>query len=517
MIAALTVAGATVPNLGGFMGARRMLGIGLVALTTALTIAVPAGAEACVAGGDQDKIHEKLTGPGVKVTLCPGALFQLTAPVRFTAPGQEITSELATNPATLRIDKDTFATAVDGQDIDGVALRNVVVDGAHARFGDEHVDQLRHALVKMGGASDQVVSGTVLLEPRGWTALHFFEGEVTNSVPRCQRAQALGNRIGPAGNPVPDRKWADGISLACGNSVVRDNIITDATDGGIVVFGAPGSIIENNTIIAKTREMLGGINLVDYKPMNGNYTGTVVRGNVIEAKSAFIKVGMAMGLPVWDCKEGTVHGATVTGNTLRGLHMGYGYAMNRVSGWTFTGNVDESRHVGVPAAGCGGPVSDPAGYQKQVVSDDSVLQPGFADAQLDYVLGVTEPEILKVGTSPAKCTWMEPDEALFPDRSQLSCDGRFKLTLQLDGNLVLTWAATGQPLWDSGTAGVRSAVALLQQDGNFVIYDSAGHPVWFTDTHDHPGARLAVQDDGNVVVYAPSGQALWAAGTGGHR
>jgi hypothetical protein len=55
--------------------------------------------------------------------------------------------------------------------------------------------------------------------------------------------------------------------------------VQDATDGGIVIFGAPGSSVKNNTIVAKTRTLLGGINLVDYAPMNGNYTGTTVTGN----------------------------------------------------------------------------------------------------------------------------------------------------------------------------------------------------------------------------------------------
>lgn len=36
------------------------------------------------------------------------------------------------------------------------------------------------------------------------------------------------------------------------------NTITDATDGAIVIFGAPGTLVKNNTIIADTRVLLGG-------------------------------------------------------------------------------------------------------------------------------------------------------------------------------------------------------------------------------------------------------------------
>jgi parallel beta-helix repeat protein len=55
-------------------------------------------------------------------------------------------------------------------------------------------------------------------------------------------------------------QWADGISLSCQSSLVQNNVIVDATDGGIVIFGAPFSVIRNNTIGVKTRTTLGGIN-----------------------------------------------------------------------------------------------------------------------------------------------------------------------------------------------------------------------------------------------------------------
>ena len=95
---------------------------------------------------------------------------------------------------------------------------------------------------------------------------------------------------------------------------MQGNTVQDATDGGIVVFGAPGSTIQNNTIIAKSQLLFGGINLVDYAPMNGNYNGTLVTHNTINAQGAYIKIGIAMGQQVWNCATGTNYGATVTGN-----------------------------------------------------------------------------------------------------------------------------------------------------------------------------------------------------------
>jgi hypothetical protein len=55
------------------------------------------------------------------------------------------------------------------------------------------------------------------------------------------------NQVGPCGTDEQD-SWADGISLSCANSVVRSNLVGGATDGGIVIFGAPGTVVEDNII-----------------------------------------------------------------------------------------------------------------------------------------------------------------------------------------------------------------------------------------------------------------------------
>ncbi|HEY0797893.1 MAG TPA: right-handed parallel beta-helix repeat-containing protein, partial [Candidatus Baltobacteraceae bacterium] len=223
------------------------------------------------------------------------------------------------------------------------------------------------------------------------STIHIVEGAVTNNVPQCQHAIISNNTVGPAG--TPDGHWADGISLSCGNSTVSGNQITDATDGAIVVFGAPGSLIENNMVIASTRNLLGGINMVDYAPVNGNYSGTVVTNNTIDAQGALIKVGLAMGPEVWWCQSPAEinTGGTVTNNILEGAHMGYGYAVSGVSNWTVTGNVDNSTHVGTPNAGCGGNVSAPAGFQvDSTYTNSSMLQSQFVPATLFYLLGISD-------------------------------------------------------------------------------------------------------------------------------
>ena len=96
-----------------------------------------------------------------------------------------------------------------------------------------------------------------------------------------------------------------------------------------------------------------------------------------------------------------------------------------------------------------------------------------------------------------------------------SCDGRFTLIQQTDGNLVL-YKAGGLALWSSETWGRPGAAAVMQGDGNLVVYDAGWRALWSSGTHGNPGAVLAVQDDGNLVIYSPTGRALWHTGTHGH-
>lgn len=354
----------------------------------------------CIDSGTEADINAALVGESDAAVLCPGAVFSLNNPVIFTAPNQQLYTEgLPTDDtrALLQISSDALTNAIAGNNQPGIAIENIQVDGNRSAFG--HLNGT--ALIEIGGAgSDVTVSNIVAYGTRSWSTIHIFEGRITDGVPQCQNANISDNTIGPAG--TPDGLWADGISLACGNSIVANNTITDATDGAIVVFGAPGSVIQNNTIIAATQTLLGAINMVDYRPTNGNYTGTLVTNNTIDASSAFIKVGIAMGPAVWTCSPNINFGGTVTNNTLQGMNFGYGYAVNGVMDWTVTDNADFSQHVGTVHGGCGGPPSQPDGYQYESVIS-STLQPEFVPARLTYVLGVSPPTLLGIVQPPTGC------------------------------------------------------------------------------------------------------------------
>jgi hypothetical protein len=56
---------------------------------------------------------------------------------------------------------------------------------------------------------------------------------------------------------------------------------------------------------------------------------------------------------------------------------------------------------------------------------------------------------------------------------------------------------------------------IMQDDGNFVLYNSAGRPRWSSDTWHFPGAYAIFQGDGNLVVYY-EGFPLWDSRTAGN-
>lgn len=119
------------------------------------------------------------------------------------------------------------------------------------------------------------------------------------------------------------------------------------------------------------------------------------------------------------------------------------------------------------------------------------------------------------------CGELPMGQQLTTGQSLISCDGRFDLTLQTNGNLVLYQGST--PLWASGTAGRGAARVAMQYDGNLVIYSASGQALWSPGIHSCCGIFwLSVQNDGNLVIDAVplplpyTLLTLWSTGTHGH-
>ncbi|GEM_PF-3087554 len=346
----------------------------------------------CIPSGGEESINRALVGEGSKAKLCRGSVFELKSPVFFTNSNQEIYTEgypTDDSRAVLRIARPDVEIAVNGRHKSGIKLKNVIVDGSRPKYGHKSG---HYSLIMFGGdTSNQEVDYVKAYDTQDWSTLAIFEGEKK----LCSGVKITNSEFGPAGESdgtIVGEKWSDGISLSCRNSIVTDNRIIDATDGAIVVFGAPGSLIARNTIIANTRPLFGGIVMVDNWPYEGDYRGTIVTENTINAAGAQIKVGIAMGALAWagGCYRNNFNtGGTVTNNVLKGRFMGYGFAVDGAKEWTVTGNRDESTHTGEPAMGCDGKVTaPPKGFQKNRLRSSGTFQNDFEDAVFENILNL---------------------------------------------------------------------------------------------------------------------------------
>ena len=103
---------------------------------------------------------------------------------------------------------------------------------------------------------------------------------------------------------------------------------------------------------------------------------------------------------------------------------------------------------------------------------------------------------------------LEPDGRMALNSSLTSPNGTYRLLYQSDGNLVLYTGSSA--IWATNTGGSNASPAVLQGDGNFVIYNAAGIARWATNTGGQGRSRLVLQNDGNVVLFRLSdNQAIW--------
>jgi hypothetical protein len=91
----------------------------------------------------------------------------------------------------------------------------------------------------------------------------------------------------------------------------------------------------------------------------------------------------------------------------------------------------------------------------------------------------------------------------------VSADGRYRLLMQTDGNLV-EYGPSG-PMWWTCTYGTGAGNRfVLQTDGNAVLYRGAT-PLWASASNGALRHRFVVQTDGNMVVYTADNSPVWSS------
>lgn len=179
-------------------------------------------------------------GAGTTVNLCPNAHIDLETSIYFYAANQTLQTgglPFDSTRAVLTVNDSSTTCAIYGADDgnNGVTLKNVIINGNRDGLGWAPNGL---ALIEMGGNNrGQVIQNVKSYDPRGWSALHLIEG-YQNS---CSGSKVLNNELGPSGHApsgaqqfrmvkmkrdtgtYPPGQWADGLSLACKNSIATGN------------------------------------------------------------------------------------------------------------------------------------------------------------------------------------------------------------------------------------------------------------------------------------------------------
>ena len=347
---------------------------------------------------------------GQDLLLEAGSLYEIEAPLVFKFEGQRIATYAPNSLddyATLRITSRDLGQLINGNRMSGVRVENLLFDGNRYRLSELPKAIGKEPLVFFGGtgAERQVVRGCIFIAPRTWSTLKVHEGGsgilVEDNIFVGAGTDIRGNGREGVENPhINGRSWGDGITCAAEHTTVRNNLIIDSTDVGMVFFGAPGSLAEGNVIATISRETLGGINLVDpltywafeEDPNLIDYRGVVIKNNWIDARGARIHMGIPIGATPWvPNKTGfTFVGGTVQDNLFTGGAAAYSIVLSGVKDFTVTGNKTTASYSGI-AEGLGPNLPPdaptPFVFDPSLVSDTK-MQADFKPMQrhLDHLL-----------------------------------------------------------------------------------------------------------------------------------
>ena len=305
-------------------------------------------------------------------------------------------------------------------------------------FDDWRKAYERPALLELGwsaAASGTIVHDNVIGNVVGWTAVHLGEGPLADGLPACRDVQVFANEIHdlgynhayefqtPAGR-AGHAYWSDGVSMAC-RGTVRDNVVVNATDVGIVAFTGDVSVY-GNTIVSRRSKAFAAINAADELPgadgqWTANHDRTAIHSNVVRAEpGGAFDIGINLGVYGWGCTARawpTFDRSAVFWNTIAaaGGRINYGLSVSLAYGgdgegalfvgWrrrcnlgggciaspaanVFSGTFGGGR----PGTGCGAPAAAPGPYVVNTCVN-CLLQAGHASSPgYRGLLGGIDPE-----------------------------------------------------------------------------------------------------------------------------
>lgn len=315
------------------------------------------------AGGTGSQLQALInaTPQGGTVRLEQGAVVRATDTI-VVRPG--ITLETVYTPARSatprygRIIRDTNFQGPLLRLETGATLRHVWVDGQRSRFEhtawagkDSGAADSRINVLTVG--SNISVVNNIMTEATGWTNLQFL-GRYELGGAGCSQGKVLGNLITAYGSRYGvDRRWSDGLSIGCEDSLIENNHIVDATDVSIVLFRAhpaiQRSVVRGNFALNAGNNAYGmfGVDPLFYEDdgsppavANQQFYGTEMSSNTMWTSPAvFVQIPLAIGTRPWFETTGSVHSNLGYGGRFIGNTSG-SQSVRSVSGIVVSGMLD---------------------------------------------------------------------------------------------------------------------------------------------------------------------------------
>ncbi len=365
-----------------------------------LAIILPGGSGLCKARSGVEA--QELLDRGEDLALNPGEVIEITETLRVRHAGQRIYTtgaKTVSDFGIIRQSRGSSGTLLEGYGIEGLAISDVIFDGNRSSFQSPEGKLEYVPMISLGGegSDGQNIRRCIVLNSRsagGWGAIHIQEGGrnilVEDNIVFASGVDIRGNGRSNWEKPFG---WGDGISTASRNTLIRNNLIYDATDEGVMVQGGPGSKVIDNVIVSVSREMLGGIALIDpfaYHQMGPaenkrfDYRDVIVEDNWIIAMGGRIHAGLPMGGDAWHPNLGgtILYGATVRNNLISGKAGGYGYVANGIDGFVVKGNRSNAIYSGLGDGLPNNPPDEPSAFlYNPAATGNSDLQPDFLPAK----------------------------------------------------------------------------------------------------------------------------------------
>jgi hypothetical protein len=294
---------------------------------------------------------------GGDLVLEQGKTYDIDATLKFTKSGQQIYTKGASSIrdyAIIKIINPRLVTIITAEGIKDIVIKNVRLDGNRDNMRPKGGVTPSNPFIALGqlGGDNQTIKNCVITNARcsgGWAAIHVHPYAFNTTI---QDNIIFGAGVDILGNGRSDLEYpfgfGDGVSVAARNSLVKNNLIIDATDEAVMVQGAPGTKVENNVVVALSREVFAGIALIDpakYSLLDAakktyDFRGVKVKNNLVNALGSRVHIGYACGKNVFSFNqtEQIIVGGELIDNIMIGDIGGYGFAVGGVKDFKIKNN-----------------------------------------------------------------------------------------------------------------------------------------------------------------------------------